>query len=108
MKVFGISRKKVLPPKKKQAKKPIAEKDVSSKFNATDFRKREVIFQPRKKRTAQMGEFKTTQITDPKSHKKVIKIHGEMSVEQLCNKIGLKRQLFIKKLNSEGSGYKRS
>ena len=37
------------------------------KFNATDFRKREVIFQPRKKRTAQAGEFKNTQITTPKS-----------------------------------------
>lgn len=89
-------------PAQKQPKKPIAEKDVSSKFNATDFRKREVIFQPRKKRTAQNGEFKSTKITTPKSHKRIIKIHGEMSVENLCKKMGLKRQALIKKLKAEG------
>ena len=89
-------------PAKKQPKKPITEKDVSSKFNATDFRKREVIFQPRKKRTALAGEFKSTQITTPKSHKRIIKIHGEMSVEKLCKKMGLKRQALIKTLKKEG------
>ncbi len=87
---------------KKQPKKPIAEKDVSSKFNATDFRKREVIFQPRKKRIAQAGEFKNTLITTPKSHKRIIKVHGEMSIESLCRKMGIKRQALIKKLKSEG------
>ena len=87
---------------KKQPKKTISEKDIASKFNATDFRKREVIFQPRKKRTAQAGEFKSTQITTPKLHKRVIKIHGEMDIEKLCKKIGVKRQAFVKKLKSEG------
>lgn len=87
---------------KKQPKKPISEKDVSSKFNATDFRKREVIFQPRKKRTAQAGEFKNTQITTPKSHKRIIKVHGKMTVENLCKKMGLKKQTLIKNLKNEG------
>ncbi len=89
-------------PDKKQPKKTIVEKDVSSKFNATDFRKREVIFQPRKKRIAQPGEFKSTLITTPKSHKRVIKIHGEMDIESLCKKMGLKRQALIKKLKEGG------
>ena len=89
-------------PAKKQPKKPITEKDVSSKFNATDFRKREVIFQPRKKRTALAGEFKSTQVTTPKSHKRIVKIHGEMSIEQLCKKMGLKRQALINTLKKEG------
>ena len=89
-------------PAKKQPKKPITEKDVSSKFNATDFRKREVIFQPRKKRTALAGEFKSTLVTTPKSHKRILKIHGEMSIEKLCKKIGLKRQALIKTLKKEG------
>ena len=89
-------------PVKKQPKKPIVEKDVSSKFNATDFRKREVIFQPRKKRIAQAGELKSTLITTPKSHKRIIKIHGEINIESLCKKIGLKRQVLIKKLKEEG------
>ena len=87
---------------KKQPKKSISEKDIASKFNATDFRKREVIFQPRKKRTAQAGEFKSTQITTPKLHKRVIKIHGEMDIEKLCKNIGIKRQVLVKKLKSEG------
>ena len=87
---------------KKQPKKPIAEKDVSSKFNATDFRKREVIFQPRKKRTAQAGEFKSTLITKPKAHKRMIKVHGEMDLSSLCKKMGLKKQALIKKLKTEG------
>ena len=89
-------------PVKKQPKKPITEKDVSSKFNPTDFRKREMIFQPRKKRTAQAGEFKNTQITTPKSHKRILKIHGEMSIEKLCKKMGLKKQALIKTLKKEG------
>ena len=87
---------------KKQPKRPIAEKEISSKFNATDFRKREVIFQPRKKKIAQLGETKSTQITTPKSHKRVIKVHGDMSFEKLCKKLGLKRKVLIKKLKSEG------
>ena len=89
-------------PVRKQIKKPLAEKEISSKFNATDFRKREVIFQPRKKRTAQVGEFKSTPITTPKSYKRVIKVHGEMSMEKLCRQMGLKRQALIKKLKAEG------
>ena len=89
-------------PAQKQPKKPLAEKDVSSKFNATDFRKREVIFQPRKKRTALTGEFKSTKITKPKSHKRIIKAHGEMSIEKLCKKMGIKKQALIKKLKEEG------
>ena len=87
---------------KKQPKRPIAEKEISSKFNATDFRKREAIFQPRKKKTVQAGEFKSTQITTPKSHKRVIKVHGEMSLEKLCRQLGVKRQAFVRKLKSEG------
>ena len=89
-------------PVKKQPKKPIAEKDVSSKFNATDFRKREVIFQPRKKRIAQAGEFKNTEITTPKSLKMILKVHGEMTIENLCKKMGLKKQVLVRKLKEEG------
>ena len=94
-------------PLKKQPKKPIAEKDVSSKFNATDFRKREVIFQPRKKRMAQAGETKSTQITTPKSHKRLIKVYEEMSIENLCKTMGLKKQALLRKLKEEGQDIKK-
>ena len=86
---------------KKQPKRPIVEKETSSKFNATDFRKKEVIFQPRKKKTVQAGESKSTEITTPKSHKRVIKVHGEMSIEELCRKLKVKKQALVKKLKSE-------
>ena len=99
---FWDDKKEATEPLKKQIKKPIAEKDVSSKFNATDFRKREVIFQPRKKRTAQIGEFKSTKITTPKTHKRILNIHGEMKIEALYKKIGVKKQAFIRKLKEEG------
>lgn len=87
---------------KKQPKRPIAEKEISSKFNATDFRKREVIFQPRKKKTAPAGEFKSTKLTTPKSHKRVLKVHGEMSLDKLSRQLGLKKQALVRKLKSEG------
>ncbi len=93
-------------PVQKQPKKPLAEKDLSSKFHATDFRKREVIFQPRKKRMALTGDFKSTIITTPKSHKRVIKVYGEMSIENLCKKMGIKRRSLIKKLKEEGVDFK--
>jgi len=84
---------------KKQPKRPIAEKEI---FNATDFRKREIIFQPRKKKISGSGEFKSTQITTPKSHKRVLKVHGEMSLEKLCKQLGVKRKALERKLKSEG------
>ncbi len=87
---------------KKQSKKPLVEKEVISKFNSTDFRKREVIFQPKKKRILATGNFKSTKITTPKSHKRILKVHGEMKVETICKKIGIKRSALIKKLKSEG------
>ena len=87
---------------KKQPKKPIAEKDVSSKFNATDFRKREMIFQPRKKRTSLTGQFKSTLITTPKSHKRIIQVHGDIDLESLCKKLNVKKKVMLRKLKEEG------
>lgn len=86
---------------KKQPRKPMVEKEVSSRFLATDFRKREVIFQPKKKRVA-TGEFKATQITTPKAHKRILKVHGEMEIETICRQIGVKRRELVRKLRQEG------
>ncbi len=87
---------------KKQPRKPMVEKEVSSRFLATDFRKREVIFQPKKKRVA-TGEFKATQITTPKAHKRILKVHGEMKIETVCRQIGVKREDLVRKLRQEGA-----
>ena len=87
---------------KKQPKKPLVEKEVVSKFNPTDFRKREVIFQPKKKRILATGNFKSTQITTPKSHKRILKVHGEMKIDNICKEIGVKRSALMKKIKKEG------
>ncbi len=87
---------------KKQSKKPLVEKEVVSKFNSTDFRKREVIFQPKKKRILATGDFKSTQITTPKAHKRILKVHGEMKIDTICKKIGVKRFVLMKKIKAEG------
>ena len=99
---FWDKKEKAEDPAKSKPRKPIAEKDVSSKFYASDFRKREVIFQPRKKRATPSGEFKSTPITTPKSHKRIVKVHGEMSLDSLSQKMGLKRQTLVKKCKEEG------
>lgn len=87
---------------KKQIKKPVAEKEINIKFQATDFRKREMVFQPKKKRNLVSGSLKKTQITTPKVHKRVVKVHGEMQVSTLAKKMNVKRRDLIKKLKVAG------
>ena len=88
---------------KKPAKKATAEKEVQIKFQAADFRKREVIFQPKKKRNLITGgDIKKTQVTTPKVHKRVVKVHGEMTIHSLAKKINVKKRELIKKLKVAG------
>ena len=87
---------------KKPLKKPGSERTVKAKFQAADFRKREVVFQPKKKRLVTSGEVKKTKITVPKTHKRIVKVHGEMEVKILAGTIGVKTKALIKKLKSEG------
>lgn len=71
-------------------------------FIAADFRKREVIFQPKKKRLAVNKDFKKTQLTVPKASKRVVKVDGTMSVHQLSQELGQKAPVIIKKLMQGG------
>ena len=96
-KLWDIAREEKKPPKK-----PAAEKVTHSKFQAADFRKREVIFQPKKKRLVTSGEAKKTKITVPKSHKRVVRIYGEMPVKSLADAMGVKLPAVLQKLKSEG------
>ena len=89
---------------KKKLKKTTLDRDSQSQqFRATDFRKREVIFQPKKKRTASIGiSSKKTQITIPKLHKRVIKVYDNIiSVDNIAHQIGVKKKDLIKKIRSE-------
>lgn len=71
-------------------------------FTATEFRKREVIFQPKKKKTMIGRDSKKTQITTPAAHKRVVKVHGQISLANLAMEMGLKAPALMKKLMQSG------
>jgi len=78
-----------------------APKEGPGNFASTEFRKREVIFQPKKKKV-QYGDAKKTMITTPSAHKRVVKIYGEMSVSNLADEFGVKARALTSKLMKEG------
>ncbi len=91
--------------KEERAKKKAttgAREEVQQTFTATEFRKREVIFQPKKKKVAVARESKKTQLTTPAAHKRVIKIHGTITLSNLAAEMGLKAPALMKKLMQEG------
>lgn len=87
---------------KKLPKKPGSDRTTHSKFQAADFRKREVIFQPKKKRLPSSNTAKKTKITVPKSHKRIVRVNGEMEVKDLAKLLGTKPWALLRKLKSEG------
>jgi len=89
--------------KEEKKRRPAAakEEEVVS-FNAADFRKREVIFQPKKKKVALRGDSKKTQLTTPKASKRVLKIEKSLTANELALAMGIKIPALIKKLMTEG------
>lgn len=95
---FEEERKK----EEKKKKNAAAKEEEVQIFNASDFRKREVIFQPKKKKVALRGDTKKTNITVPKASKRVVKVEKSMSVSDLAQALGVKAPLLIKKLMAGG------
>ena len=88
--------------KKKPKKTSLEKENQGTSFRATDFRKREVIFQPKKKRPASSLSSKKTQITTPRSHKRVIKLYDKfISIEDISHQMGMKKQAVIQKIKKE-------
>jgi translation initiation factor IF-2 len=71
-------------------------------FTATEFRKREVIFQPKKKKVASSRDTKRTQITTPAAHKRVVRVNGTITLSSLANEMGVKAPALVKKLMTQG------
>jgi translation initiation factor IF-2 len=70
-------------------------------FRSADFRKREAVFQPKKKKLpTQAG--KKTEITQAAAHKRVIKVHNSMSVQDLAQAMGIKMPALTKALMRQG------
>ena len=77
--------------------------DQSPSFVSSDFKKREVVFQPKKKKIAtNVADFKKTEITTPSAHKRIIRIHGTMKVSDLADSMSTKSNQLIKTLMKSG------
>lgn len=88
---------------KEKKKKPGAGKENEQQvFTAAEFRKREVIFQPKKKKPITARDSKKTQITTPKASKRIVRVENTMTVNALASEINVKAPLLIKKLLNSG------
>ena len=85
-------------------KRPGAGKEVPVKtFTSSDFRKREIIFQPkRKKPPLATKDSRKTQITVPKASKRIVKMHETIKVSDFADQLKIKAPVLIKKLIAEG------
>lgn len=71
-------------------------------FFATEFRKREMIFQPKKKKGLLNRESLKTQITTPKASKRVISIYDTIQVGDLAKAMGVKAGQLVTALMKNG------
>ncbi len=78
------------------------EEEGVSRFDAAEFRKREMVFQPKKKRALLHRPALQTQITTPKASKRVVKIHKTMTVGDLASEMNLKVPELMKALIKNG------
>ena len=87
---------------KKKLKKPISFSKGSgaAQFLASDFRKREVIFQPKKKKVVTMGAKKTIK-TKPKAHKRIVKMVDKIHIMDLAKNLGVKSRHLMTRIKKE-------
>ena len=71
-------------------------------FLVTEFRKREMVFQPKKKKGLLNREALQTQITTPKASKRIVKVNQSMKLSDLANEMGIKAAQLTKALMSQG------
>jgi len=72
-------------------------------FNASDFRKRELLFQPKKKKILMGRAAQKTQLTTPGAKKRKVKIQNTITVSNLAQEMGVKTNEVLKKLIAMGS-----
>lgn len=75
---------------------------ILQSFNAVEFRKREMVFQPKKKSGVLNRTAMKTQITTPKASKRVLKVNDKMKVGDVAIEMGLKASQLIKALMKNG------
>ncbi|MFK8139364.1 MAG: translation initiation factor IF-2 [Bdellovibrionales bacterium] len=87
--------------KKKKGKNQTAGENLGS-FNRTEFRKREIVFQPKKRMTDLGRDAMKTVITTPKASKMVVRVHGKMTVNALAEEMKVKSGKLISFLMKQG------
>ncbi len=98
-------KRKALEKKAKRLEGPAStreKEEVVEDFNAVEFRKRELVFQPKKKKGTLFREAKKTQITTSKASKRILKVIGQMKVSDVAHEIGVKGAQLIKALVLNG------
>lgn len=78
------------------------EEEENQHFDAAEFRKREMVFQPKKKKGMLARPSMQTQITTPKASKRIVKVNNTMKVGDLAMAMGVKAPELIKKLMKDG------
>ena len=76
--------------------------EVVKEFLVTEFRKREMVFQPKKKKGSLNRESKKTQLTTAKASKRVVRVENTMKLSDLANEIGVKAAQLTKVLMKNG------
>ncbi len=71
-------------------------------FSSTEFRKREMVFQPKKKKGMLNRVGLQTQKTTPKASKRVVKVNQTMKVSDLAQDMGIKAAQITKALMTQG------
>jgi translation initiation factor IF-2 len=71
-------------------------------FNSAEFRKREMVFQPKKKKSSLGRDSLKTAITTPKVAKRILKVTGTMKLSDAGQEMGLKATQLIKVLMQNG------
>lgn len=67
-----------------------------------DFRKRELVFQPKRKKLPPGKQVKRTEITEMAAHKKKIRIENKIIVSEFAQRMGEKANAILKKLMELG------
>ncbi len=86
---------------KKKAGATSGKEQPTTNFKATDFRKREMVFQPKKKKVSFLPG-KKTEITTAAVHKRVVKVNGSMSLSELAQNMGMKASQLLKVCVDQG------
>jgi translation initiation factor IF-2 len=87
---------------KKRGGAGVATKKIED-VRISDFRKREMVFQPKRKKLPPGKQIKRTEITTPGAHKRKIKIEDKITVGDLAQRMGEKSNTIIQKLMALGS-----